>query len=278
MGRRIARFRASRSPIRPALLLRAIPHERTNAVLRDRTSRHLHPGEGAKGRSRSSRSRSSRRGPSRGAPMRPQGRNGGRTGRSTSPSTRRPTRRRAASPRTSATRRASCSRHSGGGRLPASHARTLRGFISRSRRHHIRETGVPRAAIQDDEPRREVESAAGRVEPMPPCRALRGAYPRAFRHRPRELARLGEALAAVEYETVELPSIAPAIRLLLFTGARLSEVLKLQWKSVDLEAGVIRLEDSKTGPKTIQLNPAAKQILAALPRGDSNPCVIRGRF
>ena len=33
---------------------------------------------------------------------------------------------------------------------------------------------------------------------------------------PAELARLGEALAAVEYENVELPSVAPAIRLLLF--------------------------------------------------------------
>lgn len=93
-----------------------------------------------------------------------------------------------------------------------------------------------------------------------------------------ELAKLGEVLAAVEHENVELPSVAPAVRLLLFTGARLSEVLTLRWEFVDLEAGVIRLPDSKTGAKTIHLNPAAKQVLAALPRKAGNPWVIRGRL
>jgi hypothetical protein len=44
-----------------------------------------------------------------------------------------------------------------------------------------------------------------------------------------ELARLGAALAEAERTGTESPSVVAAIRLLVFTGARLSEVLTLRW-------------------------------------------------
>jgi integrase len=57
-----------------------------------------------------------------------------------------------------------------------------------------------------------------------------------------------------------------AIRLLLFTGARLREILHLQWDHVDLERGLLLLPDSKTGRKTIVVNAPALAVLRELPR------------
>lgn len=60
--------------------------------------------------------------------------------------------------------------------------------------------------------------------------------------------------------------VASAIRLLLFTGARLREVLHVRWEHVDSARGVLNLPDSKTGAKTIVLNAPAVAVLAELPR------------
>jgi integrase len=49
------------------------------------------------------------------------------------------------------------------------------------------------------------------------------------------------------------PFAAAAIRLLLFTGCRLREILHLKWEQVDLERGLLFLADSKTGRKTVIL-------------------------
>ncbi len=88
-----------------------------------------------------------------------------------------------------------------------------------------------------------------------------------------EFSRLGETLAAVEAEGRELPSVILAIRLLALTGARRDEILTLRRDHVDLERGVLRLSDSKTGAKLIPLGAAAVQLLAAAPRLKDNPYV-----
>jgi len=62
------------------------------------------------------------------------------------------------------------------------------------------------------------------------------------------------------------PHATAAIRLLLFTGCRLREILKLRWSDVDLERGLLFLSDSKTGRKTVVLNAPAMAVLAELPR------------
>jgi integrase len=92
-----------------------------------------------------------------------------------------------------------------------------------------------------------------------------------------ELAELGKVLAEVERERVEWHSVVPAIRLLIFTGARLSEILTLRWEWVDLERCCLNLPDSKTGEKAIHLNAPALKVLANIERDPENPHVIRGR-
>jgi integrase len=86
-----------------------------------------------------------------------------------------------------------------------------------------------------------------------------------------ELARLGAAVTAYRSAYVQ-----GAVKLLLFTGARLNEILTLKWDQVDFERGEARLFDSKTGKKSIQLPPPALAVLAGLPRIVGNPFVICG--
>ena len=66
------------------------------------------------------------------------------------------------------------------------------------------------------------------------------------------------------------------IRLLIFTGCRVSEILTLKWQDVALDKGLLLLPDSKTGRKVIHLNGAAIGILKNLPRVSANPFVIVG--
>ena len=94
-----------------------------------------------------------------------------------------------------------------------------------------------------------------------PCRNMRR-----YRMAPRErflsvdeLKRLG----AVLQDSDDLQTVA-AVRLLLFTGARSSEITGLQWDWIRSTRAV--LPDSKTGPKAIQLPPPAQAVLAGLPR------------
>lgn len=76
-------------------------------------------------------------------------------------------------------------------------------------------------------------------------------------------------LAKPENQVITYPSeVTNAIRLLLFTGCRLREILHLRWSEVDLERGLLHLPDSKTGRKTVVLNLAAQDILQAMPHRD----------
>lgn len=60
------------------------------------------------------------------------------------------------------------------------------------------------------------------------------------------------------------PYAAAAIRLLLFTGARLREILHLKWDRVDLQRNLIFLDESKNDAKSIVLNAPAQAVLAGL--------------
>ncbi|WP_334261908.1 MULTISPECIES: tyrosine-type recombinase/integrase [unclassified Bradyrhizobium] len=61
------------------------------------------------------------------------------------------------------------------------------------------------------------------------------------------------------------PHAAAALRLLIFTGARLREILHLKWDQIDFDRGLLLLPTSKTGKKTIVLNAPALAILNGLP-------------
>lgn len=90
-----------------------------------------------------------------------------------------------------------------------------------------------------------------------------------------ELACLGDALAIAEREG-ENPFAIAAIRLLLLTSARKSEILTLQWPHVDMDRICLRLPDSKTGAKIISLGASALEVLSTLPRLEKNPYVLAG--
>ncbi|MFO1127731.1 MAG: integrase arm-type DNA-binding domain-containing protein [Rhodospirillales bacterium] len=112
-----------------------------------------------------------------------------------------------------------------------------------------------------------------------PCRGLER-FKETRRERflsPRELRRLARALAAAERCGAVNPWQAAAIRLLIFSGARLGEVLAARWDWIDMEKGSLALPDSKTGAKVIHLNPPALEVLRTLPRLADNPYLICGR-
>ena len=92
-----------------------------------------------------------------------------------------------------------------------------------------------------------------------------------------EYERLGRVLEEAENRPgVSAVSLA-AIRLLLLTGCRKNEILRLRWEEVDLKAGELRLADSKTGARVIALPEAAVRVLESLPRPADNPWVLPGR-
>ncbi len=83
-----------------------------------------------------------------------------------------------------------------------------------------------------------------------------------------ELARLG---AVLDRHAEEHPWPVAALRLLTLTGARLSEVLNLRWDEIGVlsENGAsARIDDTKTGPRTLWFGPEAAKPVAALPRAD----------
>ena len=65
--------------------------------------------------------------------------------------------------------------------------------------------------------------------------------------------------------------------MLLFTGARLREILNAEWNFVDFERGFLNVPDSKTGRKTIFLSGAALAVLSDLPRFEGSAFIFPGR-
>ena len=112
-----------------------------------------------------------------------------------------------------------------------------------------------------------------------PCRSVEK-YPERSRERfltDAEFNRLGLVLdEAVESGAAPLTAVT-AIRLLMLTGCRKSEVLTLRWSDVDLDAGELHLADSKTGPRAVQLPPTAVELLEALPRRKGSIWVFPGK-
>lgn len=118
-----------------------------------------------------------------------------------------------------------------------------------------------------------------------PCRLVKVRQDKARRRylRPAEIVRLGQALD----QWVNTPQrwlFACLVRLLLFTGARLREIMECRWEWVELEAGVIAIppEHHKTGGRTgehrtIHLPPEAIDLLLQLRRFSGSPWVIPGQ-
>jgi integrase len=90
-----------------------------------------------------------------------------------------------------------------------------------------------------------------------------------------ELYRIAKAIGDLERTAKRplSPYLALAFRLLLLTGCRKDEILTLAWEHVDTDAGVLRLQDSKSGRKTVVLSAAAVDLLKRAPRMTGSPWV-----
>jgi integrase len=147
-----------------------------------------------------------------------------------------------------------------------------------ARLHHARRTTpteANRALALLSTMFRFAERVGERLDGSNPCRHVER-FPQGRRERflsADELARLGEVLAAYRGS----PYHVATIKLLIFTGARLGEVLGLRWEWIDFDRGEARLPDSKTGAKTIHLPAPALEVLAALPRIEGERHVLGAR-
>jgi integrase len=95
-----------------------------------------------------------------------------------------------------------------------------------------------------------------------PCR-LRG---RTCRLQPDEYTRVIQALAEIEAEDLAWPSVCAALRLILLTGARKSEICRLEWTGVDLDARIIDCGISKKQIARYGLSDQAIELIRAQPR------------
>ena len=109
----------------------------------------------------------------------------------------------------------------------------------------------------------QAEAWGHRPEDSNPCKGIRR-YRQGRSERflsPEEYRRLAEVLDRHE---AERPFHVAVVRLLVLTGCRRSEILTLQWSFY--REGNLYLPDSKTGPRTIWLCKAARDVLDRLPR------------
>lgn len=81
-----------------------------------------------------------------------------------------------------------------------------------------------------------------------------------------EYKRLGDALRQSEVDGVKSWQGIAIMWLIALTGCRSGEIQSLQWSELDLEARVIRLNDSKTGKSLRPMGEAAKVIFERLPQ------------
>ena len=108
----------------------------------------------------------------------------------------------------------------------------------------------------------------GHIETNPTRGLKRNPRPKLTRFLSREeIGRLHEVLDRYEAKRPSSKSQADIIRLLLQTGCRAGEILKLRWREVD--GDTLQLEDSKTGPRQVLLSLEARAIIERRPRSGS---------
>ena len=110
---------------------------------------------------------------------------------------------------------------------------------------------------------REAERMGYREEDSNPCRGIRR-YRRRGRERFLTDAEIRSLATRLDAREGDWPLAVAAIRLLLLTGSRTSEILTLRW--TDFREGALFLRDGKTGPRTVWLSRAARDVLDGMER------------
>ena len=89
-----------------------------------------------------------------------------------------------------------------------------------------------------------------------------------------EYRRVGRSLVDLEAERRVPAQAAAALRLLMLTGCRRTEILTLRWDDVDYTAGELRLRHAKSGARMVPLTPTAVAVLEGIARMPGNPWVF----
>lgn len=108
-----------------------------------------------------------------------------------------------------------------------------------------------------------------------PARGVRklASTPKERRLSTSEIARLGQAMAALATEDDHANGLA-AVRLLLLTGFRRLEALGLQRSWFDAEARCIRFPDTKSGAQVRVIGTAACELIGSMPGRKGSPYVF----
>ena len=110
---------------------------------------------------------------------------------------------------------------------------------------------------------KEAEAMGFRQEGSNPCRGIRR-YRRKGRERFLSDEEIGRLCRKLSFCSGRHARQVAAIRLLLLTGCRKSEILTLRWS--EYREGHLFLLDSKTGPRTVWLSSPARGVLDSLER------------
>lgn len=86
----------------------------------------------------------------------------------------------------------------------------------------------------------------------------------------KEVKRLLDTLNKIDEDEY----VIALFKLIIFTGARLGEILTAKWEYFDKKKKYLDLPDSKTGAKKIYLNDVAIQIIADIKKVPKNPYII----
>ena len=108
----------------------------------------------------------------------------------------------------------------------------------------------------------------GHIETNPTRGLKRNPRPKLTRFLSREeIGRLHKVLDRYEPRRTSGKAQVDIIRLLLLTGCRTGEIMKLRWREVG--GDTLELEDSKTGPRQVLLSPEARSVIGRQPRSGS---------
>jgi len=152
--------------------------------------------------------------------------------------------------------------------LPCFAGRNIAGIDSRDVRNWFASLAATPVAADRSMPilsviMREAEAMGLRPEGSNPCRGIRR-YRRKGRQRFLSHDEIRCLSAVLSVHEGRYPEQVAIMRLLLLTGCRKGEILKLRWS--DYREGHLFLRDSKTGPRTVWLSEPARTVLGGLER------------
>ena len=92
-----------------------------------------------------------------------------------------------------------------------------------------------------------------------------------------EYSRLLEVLMAMKTEGIVSQYAIAGIKVCLLTGCRASEVETMKWGNINIEQKIINLDDSKTGPRSVEMTEEVIAIIESMNRLSNSDFVFPGK-